>query len=701
MESQQKRHVHGQEDNLNAHGSPHLEGQRLLARVGWVVVTLTVIGLNLIALPSTYGASFSLTPSTLRDLHRLGLSPTLFSVLQIMEDAPLQLVYLGLGLLLFWRRSEERVALLCAYAFVTFGGMLPLFDFNNGTLAPSLAANAVLRLLALALLASGEVSLVVFFYVFPSGRFAPRWTRWGALGASLYWLVFLFNPKIDSQDGGLIPFLVPLFWMSDAVAQVYRYWRVSTPRERQQTKWVVFGFVLGMAFLAVTLPLTIIAVPPSIQTNPLYGSLNPIFQIALLLIPIFTTIAILRSHLWDIDLIINRTLVYSALTLSVVGLYVLSVGYLGVLFRTNGNPLISLIATGLVAVLFQPLRNWLQRAVNRLMYGQRDDPYAVIAQLGRRLESTLAPEATLSAIVETVAQALKLPYAAITLRQEGEFRTTTAYGSPVEGTLTLPLSYQTEPVGQLALGPRQRGESFSPADKRLLDDLARQIGIAVHAVRLTADLQRSRERLVTTREEERRRLRRDLHDGLGPTLGGLTLKVGAIRNLLPRDQATADALLAELGAEIEGAVGDIRRLVYDLRPPSLDELGLVGAIRARATQYGLTGGLAVVVEAPEHLPPLPAAVEVAAYRIILEAIANVARHAQATTCRVRLHVSDTREALEIEVCDDGGGLPTERHTGVGLFSMRERAAELGGSCVIESSPAGGVRVLARLPLPKE
>ncbi len=340
----------------------------------------------------------------------------------------------------------------------------------------------------------------------------------------------------------------------------------------------------------------------------------------------------MRSHLWDIDILINRTLVYGALTMSIVGFYVLSVGYLGALFRTGSNLTLSLIATGVVAVLFQPARSWLQRGVNRLMYGQRDDPYAIIAHLGRRLESTLAPEAMLSAIVETVAQALKLPYVAITLKQEGVFKTTMAYGTPVEGALTLPLVYQSESVGQLALAPHQQGDTFSLADRRLLDDLARQIGIAVQAMRLTADLQRSRERLVTAREEERRRLRRNLHDGLGPTLGGLTLKVGAIRNLLSHDLATADDLLAQLSAEIEGAVGDIRRLVYDLRPPSLDELGLV---------------------------------------------------------------------LEIEVVDDGVGLPTERHTGVGLFSMRERAAELGGACTIESKPDGGVKVLARLPLPKE
>jgi len=166
-------------------------------------------------------------------------------------------------------------------------------------------------------------------------------------------------------------------------------------------------------------------------------------------------------------------------------------------------------------VLVQPLRQRLQRGVNRLLYGERDEPYAVLSRLGRRLEGTLAPDAVLPAIVETVAGALKLPYAAIALREGECLAVVAAFGQPVGDPLRLPLVYRHEAVGELLLAPRAPGEPFSPADRRLLDDLARQAGVAAHAVRLTADLQRSRERLVTLREEERRRLRRDPHDGLG------------------------------------------------------------------------------------------------------------------------------------------------------------------------------------------
>jgi signal transduction histidine kinase len=268
----------------------------------------------------------------------------------------------------------------------------------------------------------------------------------------------------------------------------------------------------------------------------------------------------------------------------------------------------------------------------------------------------------------------------------------------VDETIQLPLTYQGDVIGQLRLGPRAPGEPFSAADRRLLDDLARQAGVAAHAARLAADLQRSRERLVIAREEERRRLRRDLHDGLGSTLAALGLQVGAVRALLSTDPAAADAQALELRAGIRVAIADIRRLAYELRPPALDELGLIGALRARAAQYEHNGdGVApqVMIDAPEDLPSLPAAVEVAAYRIAQEALTNVMRHAQARSCVVRLALD---HALSITIVDDGVGIPSERRSGVGLLSMRERAAELGGACTIEPAASGGTCVRASLPL---
>lgn len=335
-----------------------------------------------------------------------------------------------------------------------------------------------------------------------------------------------------------------------------------------------------------------------------------------------------------------------------------------------------------------------------MFYGDRDDPYAALSRLGQRLEGTLAPDAVLPAIVTTVTETLNVPYAAITLSDTGTIAAES--GTPTGTPLRLPLIYQGEPAGELLVAPRAADESFSSADRRLLDDLARQAGVAVHAVQLYArtvqlatDLQHSRERLITAREEERRRLRRDLHDGLGPQLASLTLKLETARNRLAADPV-ADALLADLTAQTQAAIADIRRLVYALRPPALDELGLVFALRESAAQYSGDARLRIAVEAPAHLPPLPA-VEVAAFRIAQEAMTNVARHAMAHNATLRLALDDAAGVLCLELQDDGRGLAPDHRIGVGLASMRERAEELGGTWTIEPVPTGGTRVIAQLP----
>ncbi len=345
------------------------------------------------------------------------------------------------------------------------------------------------------------------------------------------------------------------------------------------------------------------------------------------------------------------------------------------------------------------------------MYGERDEPYKVISALGQRLGATLAPNAVLPIIVETVGQALKLPYAAIMLKQENVFATTATWGKleTADEELThLPLVYQGEHIGELVLAHRTPGEAFTVADLQLLRNLAQQAGIAAHAVQLTVDIQKSRERLVTAREEERRRLRRDLHDGLGPTLAALNLQAGIIRGLIKSDPDAADALVVEWRREIRLAIGDIRRLSYELRPPALDELGLVGAIRERAAQSSgkEADALQIIVEAPDTLSVLPAATEVAAYRIVQEALTNVIHHAQANTCHIQIQVCGETDGrggrmLCLEITDDGRGLPERHRIGVGLISMRERAEELGGTCVVEAAVPAGTRVWAQLLLPEE
>jgi signal transduction histidine kinase len=686
--------------------SVRLSGRWLLVKAVWIVLAGGAFVMFVISIPGRF-IQLNQPPAVVQtNLTYLGLPVGFYAVYNLLLEVAFIGCFLALALFIFWRKSDEPMALFLALFLVAFGVTLPPTVYVLASYPAWQVAITSMNVL-------GWVSLNLFGLLFPTGRFVPHWVRWLPPWFILYVLlwhlpgVLPFHPShwpspllalVEISVGGII-----------AGAQVYRYRNASTPQQRQQIKWVAFGTVGGMGLYIAANVLLPELFPAFTQDGSVYDMfINPLLSCGVLLIPVSLATAILRYRLWDIDIIINRTLVYGGLTVSITSIYVVVVVWLGTVFRAQGNLLISLLATSLVAVLFQPLRERLQRVVNRLMYGERDTPYKVISHLGQRLEATLAPEAVLPTIVETVAHALKLPYAAITLQQDGESVIAASYGSAKNELVRLPLSYQGELIGELVLAPRGPGESFAPADRALLDDLARQAGVAAHAVRLTMDLQhltselqQSRTQLVTTREEERRRLRRDLHDGLGPTLGAITLAVGSARFLYTRDAATADALMGKLERDVAATVTEIRRLVYALRPPVLDEHGLVAAIRECAAQYRTPGGdpsFALSIHAPEHLPSLPAAVEVAAYRIAQEALTNVARHARAQTCVVCLALSDV---LQLEIKDDGIGLSKGQHMGVGLHSMRERAMELGGTCEVQRLPAGGTRVIARLPLPHE
>jgi signal transduction histidine kinase len=474
---------------------------------------------------------------------------------------------------------------------------------------------------------------------------------------------------------------------------------------RAQLRWAglgVFGLALSVALSAIG---GFKLYPPSFERLLLL--VDPVLQ---LMLPTALAVAILRYRLFDIDIILNRALVYGTLTACVVGLYVGIVTYLGLFFGGTDDLVASLVATGVVAVAFQPLRTWLQRGITRLMFGQRDEPYSVIASLGRQLETTLAPDDVYAAIVQTIGQTLKLPFVAITIGDEGKPHATYRQPSdtaqrPPAHEVRLPLVYHNRAVGVLHVAPRAGEARFTDAERKLLDDLARQTGIAVYAAQMTADVQRSRERIVVAREEERRRLRRDLHDGLGPHLASQTLTLDVIVKLVRNDPDQAEMLLSAVREQMQQAVGDIRDLIYGLRPPVLDDLGLHGAMEEwieRLRQQHPT--LDVRLRLPATPALLPAAVEVAAYRILQEATANVVRHAQASSCVVVLerHMEDGDAQqdvrLVLDISDDGRGIAPDHVAGVGLHSMRERCDELGGQLVVEPRPNGGTRVRAILPM---
>ncbi len=627
----------------------------------------------------------------------LGLSAGFISAYTVAIDLVMALAGLGVAGLLVWRRPGDwRVLLFSISVLLAQVGasspILALYD-PQPFWRPVLDAWFALTLTAWWL----------FFYLFPDGKFVPRWTLGLAILAGAWWLAQGLYPALYPwRLPALLGFGVLLAWFaSGVVAQVYRYQRHSSPAERLQTKWVVLGLT-GTA-LAALAQFAVVIWPVAAGVPQLAYDLvgYPLTQLLRVLLPVTIGIAILRYRLWDIDLIFNRTLVYAGLTASVVAIYGLCVGLAGALIQSGAAGAGSVVATGLVAVIAQPLRDRLQRGVNRLMYGERDDPVTVLNRLSRRLEAATTPDALLPSLVENVAQALKLPWVAVELDQVGAAPETVAFppgGRPPADPVRLPLVYQGEPVGRLLAAQRTPGEAFSPLDQHLLENIARQAGLAVHAVGLNRELQRARQRSVAALEEERRRLRRDLHDGLGPALASQGLKLAAARQQLRTDPDAALALIDSVLAQNHETVADVRRLVYGLRPPALDERGLAEAIRDHLGQAPLNGLRVVVEDLPAETPPLPAAVEVAAYRIALEALTNIIRHARARLGIVRFSCGPAGTTFQVEIEDDGAGLPAGLRAGVGLRSMRERAEELGGTLHIGPRANGGTLIRASLPL---
>lgn len=609
--------------------------------------------------------------------------------------------------------------------------------------------------------------LVFLPLLFPDGRLPSRRWRWvgwlgglsigliSVLGCVLFWPHR--GPELMRYGGGAEYVVAPVWALVTdfvafpmmlvaglgAVISLFVRFRRAGREERQQIKWFASASALTLVFVFALDGL------PHAEGGPTEAVLVLLGILIVPAIPVATGVAIFRYRLYDIDLVINRTLVYGALTACVVGIYVFVVGYLGAVFQTSGNLAVSLVATGIIAVIFQPLRDRLQRGANRLMYGERDDPYGVISRLGRRLEGTLAPEAVLPTIVDDVARALRLPQTGIwltdgdTLRLEafhGEAPMQTTAGDPDAiaklrhapdrlypanldpsgeyGTLlaksgaalVLPLSHRGELVGAMSLSPRSPGEEFSQADRRLLRDLATQAGAAAHAVRLTValrssleELRQSRERLVAAQEEERRRIQRDLHDGLGPVLASMRLRLEACLDTSQETKgSTSEAPLADdlerLYELVGQATGDIRRLVYDLRPPVLDQLGLVPALRQHCERFHRETGIEVNFEAEADLP-VPAAAEAALLRVAQEALLNVEKHARASRVDARLERSDGWISLVVR--DDGVGPDAEGRngrTGTGIGSMRERADLLGGTLFIGGGSDDGTEVVMRIPV---
>ena len=482
--------------------------------------------------------------------------------------------------------------------------------------------------------------------------------------------------------------LVPSIILAGLTATIVQ-WRRSAAEDRDGLRWIAWASVVALSVALIGWFL-----PEAITGEPLlpYSAIG----IGGLGFPVALGLAVTRHGLFGVESLLHRSLVYGGLTAGVLVIYLAAFVLLSAMLPGDRPYAVYLLATGVAALVALPLRDRLQRRVSHLLYGDRDEPYRAIARLGERLEASLEPGTVLPMVARTVAEALRLPYAAIELRTDAGVTIAAAHGSPRGAVERLPLTHRGEEIGWLALAPRVADEGFSAADRELLAELARQAGAAAHSVRLTAELQRSRHQLVTAREEERRRLRRDLHDGVGPALAGSLMKLEAARAAAP--DSVLDGLLGDLADQTRRAIDDVRRVASNLRPPALDQLGLVPALEQDAARLS-SNTCSMTVRATGPLPALPAAVEVAIYRIGLEALANVAHHAGAS--HAALELSQVGDDLLLEVRDDGRGMPGERRAGIGLTSMRERAEELGGRLEVHAAAEGGVCVAARLPLGDE
>ncbi len=551
------------------------------------------------------------------------------------------------------------------------------------------------------------IFLILLLYLHPDGRFLPR-----LLLIPTGIILLIFGGTTLLQDSTLAfnihvgaEFLVYSIIVSGLVTRLYKYHSDSSKRLRRQTFWVILGLlVFGGADIAQDL----IDIAKNLNLWAFGSTPIPEFTattiivVEMLFLPVAISIALLSSSLWKRTHLIRSTLVYGILTAGLLIAYVLIVSSLVLISASHNNPLIPLLATVLIALSFHPANVYLSRAINHLFYGELDNPYALLSRLGRGIEAAGVPQAVLPRIVETVAQTLKLPFVAIALKDGQELRIAAEYGTRDDqySLAQVGLFAHHEQIGALLCAPRPEDEIMTEPDLRLLQDLARQVSAAVHAVQLAHELQLSRERLVEAREEERRRLRRDLHDGLGPTLASLAQRINAAVTLIPERPEEAIALLQVLKGQVRTTISEIRRLVYALRPAVLDEFGLISAISDYTIPAHQSSSVHISLRAPETLPPLSAATEVAAFRIIEEAVTNVMRHAEARQCLIQLELTAKGE-LALSVTDDGKGLGDTYRTGVGMYSMRERSQELGGSFDIQTRPNGGTQIQVSLPITKE
>lgn len=570
--------------------------------------------------------------------------------------------------------------------------------------------------------------LVLPLQVFPDGRLLSarwRWLMWVTCVAVIAGMVGnTFGP--DSGQLSTFPqfrsgLLGTLFGFSrvalpilgvcgllGVVSLVLRY-RRSSSEIRHQIRWLLFA---GLLYVIPFTVFIVIYETTQISLTPLAG----ISLLGLVAVPFAMAIAVLRYRLYDIDVIISRSLVYGSLAVLISAVYVgIAVG-IGALLGGGGRPnlWLSILATAIVAVGFAPVREWLQRIANRLVYGRRATPYEVLAAFSERVSETYGLDEVMPRMARLLAEGTSAQRAEVWLRGDRTLRVAASWPPdapapdpvPLRGTalpevpgndLIVPVRHQEDLLGALSITKRG-GESLSPVDRNLLVHLADQAGLVLKNAGLTADLQArlvelraSRQRLVAAQDEERRRIERNLHDGAQQHLIALKVKLGLTTMLLSKDPALALASIGELKSDADDALETLRDLARGIYPPLLADKGLTAALESHARKATLP----VDVEA-DNIDRYPQEIEAGVYFCVLEALQNVQKYAEAS--RATITLSQSGGTLSFAVSDDGRGFdPATRPHGSGLTNMADRIDALGGELIVQSAPGEGTRLRAALP----
>ena len=624
----------------------------------------------------------------------------------MLTDAAIGLSFAGCGWLITFFRPRNAVGWLLLAVGVGYGLTAGLGSALGLDLVTDEVARRALLTLALASwppMISGLLAAALI--LFPTGRVINRWW-WAVLSCCAAWSVLFtltmvvlpadstdpfplapglatFAPITDPDTLALLTAIqLPLTLISYGGALAALLWRYRHGDDviRRQLLWVVLAALVVLGGMLV---------------SPIFGSdfsAAPLFAITL--VPASITIAIVRYRLLDIRLVVSRTVLYLLMAALAVGAYLAIVVAVNWLLEAQTGLGGSIFATVVVAIAFNPVRVLLQRAVDRLFYGDRSEPARALEALGPPLAD---PDSGLDESLAVLRASLKLPWLAVLV--DGSIRAESGTRSEGDGDESFPLALPGQDA-QLRVAPRRGERRLSRQDRQVLALLAVPLGNAVRLEFLVSQLDSSRTGVLDARQDERARLRRDLHDGLGPSLTAIVLKADAARRLIDSEADRAIELISDVRADASLLSAEVRRLIEDLRPPVLDELGLVGAIEHEGSRFiaGRDGGntLAVALDAPSPLPRLGSDLEAAVYRIATEALTNVARHSTATEASVRLTITDGM--LHLEVRDNGApGEPWA--AGVGLRSMQQRATELGGSVSARSTEDGGV-VQVSIPLPQ-